>query len=156
MSPLTCDEGTGRCLMSCAPKCLGRECGPDGCGGLCGQCPSPQTCDDGSGQCTPPCTPDCTGKQCGPDGCGSLCGTCTFPQICDASSGQCMAGGDCGTITYEGCCTGQTLKYCQNGKLLKQDCTQDPKCGWDSKNSYYNCGTMGGADPSGQFPKKCP
>ncbi|MSP59893.1 MAG: hypothetical protein EXR72_06050 [Myxococcales bacterium] len=37
--------------LACAPKCLGRECGANGCGGTCGACPNGQGC-GGSGQCT--------------------------------------------------------------------------------------------------------
>ena len=32
------------------PACTGMVCGDDGCGGVCGVCPTGQTC--GSGQCT--------------------------------------------------------------------------------------------------------
>ena len=31
----------------CSPKCDGKNCGPDGCGGACGTCKSPQTCNQG-------------------------------------------------------------------------------------------------------------
>jgi hypothetical protein len=34
----------------CAPRCDGRQCGADGCGGSCGTCQSDQSCDS-SGQC---------------------------------------------------------------------------------------------------------
>ena len=33
----------------CNPSCDGKECGPDGCGGSCGECESPETC--ATGQC---------------------------------------------------------------------------------------------------------
>ena len=35
----------GQCL--CTPNCLGRACGPDGCGGTCGECAPEQTCVQG-------------------------------------------------------------------------------------------------------------
>lgn len=41
-----CQEG--RCL--CTPRCTGRACGPDGCGGQCGRCPPDATC-DAAGRC---------------------------------------------------------------------------------------------------------
>lgn len=53
----------------CQPTCSGRTCGPDGCGGSCGECgsllgpdavtPVQLVCDPGAGRCcaSPPCTP---------------------------------------------------------------------------------------------------
>lgn len=35
----------------CAPRCAGRACGPDACGGTCGTCSDPLVCDGGTGQC---------------------------------------------------------------------------------------------------------
>ena len=68
------DEGCGG-----GPSCSGKECGPDGYGGSCGQCPSAQDdCIDGL--CT--CTSDCEGKECGPDGCGGSCGECPGSTVC--------------------------------------------------------------------------
>ncbi len=61
----------------------------------------------------------------------------------------------CGSVSYEGCCDGTTLKYCDSGKLETLDCTKSPKCGWDSSGKYYDCGTSGGADPAGKHPKAC-
>ena len=43
----------GQCL--CTPKCQGKQCGDDGCGGSCGTCPSDQLCSAPSGQCQPRC-----------------------------------------------------------------------------------------------------
>jgi len=154
-APLTCNE-QGRCVQGCKPSCVGRQCGPDGCGGSCGTCSTPLTCDEQSGSCVSACTPDCLGKECGPDGCGGTCGSCNLPQICDETAGKCVGQAACGQITYQGCCDGQTLWYCDNNKLRSQDCAVQPSCGWDAKNKFYNCGTAGQTDPSGQFPLKCP
>lgn len=44
----------------CVPRCVGRACGPDACGGSCGTCSDPLVCDGGTGQCVqqePPLTP---------------------------------------------------------------------------------------------------
>jgi len=78
-----------------------------------------------------------------------------LPLVCD-NSGTCVDNGACGPILYEGCCDGQTLKYCNNGTVFTQSCTTQPKCGWDASKNYYNCGTSGGSDPSGIYVKKCP
>jgi hypothetical protein len=58
----------------CVPDCAGKECGYDGCGGYCGQCPYPQNCEAGKCVCTPWC--QTKGYLCGSDGCGGQCGTC--------------------------------------------------------------------------------
>jgi len=34
-------------------------------------------------------------------------------------------------------------------------CKRSPKCGWASPHSFYDCGTSGGSDPSGKYPKAC-
>jgi hypothetical protein len=48
-----CDAGA-RCTLAgcCSPNCQDRVCGPDGCGGSCGQCASGVPC--GKGQCQTP------------------------------------------------------------------------------------------------------
>ena len=75
--------------VACIPSCNGMECGPDGCGGVCGTCTQPDVCV--LGQC---CHPDCGGKVCGPDGCGGSCGTCAGPQ--DACiEGKCVCQPAC-------------------------------------------------------------
>ena len=62
----------------------------------------------------------------------------------------------CGKITSQGCCDGETVKYCSSSKLNTKSCTSSPKCGWDSTKKYYTCGTKGQADPNGKYPMKCP
>ncbi len=91
-----------------AANCQGKECGDDGCGGTCGQCPYPKSvC--GGGKCQ--CTPDCWGKECGSDGCGGYCGSCVNGDVC--SEGQCSCPGvQCGSICCppgSGCSDGQCM-----------------------------------------------
>lgn len=44
-----CEKGT---CLPCAPNCFQKECGPDGCGGSCGECPNGENCDtNGAGVC---------------------------------------------------------------------------------------------------------
>jgi hypothetical protein len=38
---------------ACSPRCYARTCGPDGCGGSCGLCPSTAACSLVSGTCVP-------------------------------------------------------------------------------------------------------
>jgi hypothetical protein len=79
-----CKNNGKRCSYNtdsytCTPNCAGKNCGFDGCNGLCGAaCPAGQTC-SAAGTCTAstaPCVPNCDGKLCGDDGCGGLCATC--------------------------------------------------------------------------------
>jgi len=63
----------------CAPSCVGKTCGSDGCGGSCGVCDEEPTVED------PGCVPDCAGKTCeDPNGCGAACGPCANLQNCAA------------------------------------------------------------------------
>jgi len=57
-----------------------------------------------------------------------------------------------------GCCTAAgTLKYCSGGTLKTLDCTtQNPQCGWDGNNGWYDCGTAGAASPDASQPLLCP
>lgn len=60
--------------VQCIPKCSGKSCGDDHCGGNCGHCERHEHCNDDSGTCQ--CTPNCNNKECGDDGCGGECGIC--------------------------------------------------------------------------------
>ncbi|MEC9071285.1 MAG: hypothetical protein VX938_02860, partial [Myxococcota bacterium] len=80
-------------ICVCEPQCVGKECGPDGCGGFCGECTDGGVCDAVKGLCE--CIPACDGKQCGPDGCGSTCGECLEGLTCDGVSGSCYCLPDC-------------------------------------------------------------
>jgi|GEM_PF-2161109 len=44
----------GGYLVPCEPQCNGRECGDDGCSGVCGACAAPESC-DAAGQCVEDC-----------------------------------------------------------------------------------------------------
>lgn len=78
--------------LPCTPKCDGKSCGDDGCGGLCGECKSGEIC--GGANCIVVngiCTPKCEGKKCGDNGCGGVCGTCAAGSSCEAATAQCVA-----------------------------------------------------------------
>ena len=90
---------------------------------------------------------------------GTLAKTDANPgYVCPGNGWDCYPGqaSGCGGVTYEGCCDGQTLKYCENNQLKTVNCGQQPQCGWNAQNSFYDCGTAGGSDPSGKNPKACP
>lgn len=84
------DPGTTK-PDTCVAQCAGRECGPDGCGGLCGSCQGNDSCIDGN--CV--CIPDCSNKVCGDNGCGGSCGTCPDGLDCDEVSFKCATTGPC-------------------------------------------------------------
>ena len=152
----TCVGGTscgadGQCQAACVPDCTDKNCGGDGCGGFCGECGVGLTCSE-SGVCESACVPQCDGKVCGDDGCGGVCGQCAVGETC--TNGSCEgASGECGDVTYEGCCDNGVLKSCDNG-LQEADCGPDNTCGWNAEGSYYDCG-FEGADPSGANPINC-
>jgi formylglycine-generating enzyme required for sulfatase activity len=75
-TPCTKNNIQGICktgVCTCLPECDGKECGSDGCGGNCGECPGLLgECIDGQCQCEPM----CEGNPCGDDGCAGICGNC--------------------------------------------------------------------------------
>ena len=69
----------------CAPSCVGRQCGDNGCGGTCGGCNAGESCSV-LGLCVPEgCVPSCANRNCGSDGCGDVCGTCEPGSTCSAA-----------------------------------------------------------------------
>lgn len=101
---------TGSALLECPcfSDCSAKQCGDDGCGVSCGQCPG------GTSYCAEDhrCVDDCLGRACGPSPqMGYDCGIC--PQVyeqCLAGACQCQhldCGGRCcgpGGICYAGVC----------------------------------------------------
>ena len=120
----------------CVPVCAGLECGDDGCGGQCGQCPeAAPVCSEG--KCTVECIPDCDGKECGPDGCQETCGECLENHVC-LSDGTCLCqpqcgeddcgddgcGGQCGECLYP-------AAQCVDGKCICTPQCEGKQCGDD-------------------------
>ena len=91
----------------CVPDCEGKDCGFDGCSGVCGTCLDNWSCVDD--KCV--CNPDCGGKQCGDDGCEGSCGNCPGGYYCNDES------------------------HCQSDKCLGKEPTVEhpglPPTGWD-------------------------
>ena len=102
-------------IGTCAPSCVGKVCGNNGCGGSCGTCASGQTCSNGVCS-SPSCTNDCTSgsKQCSGSGyqtCGnydsdsctewSTTTSCATGQTC--SGGVCSGGTTCNTPADTNC-----------------------------------------------------
>ena len=118
------------------PACTGKECGDDGCGGQCGECPGRlPICEDG--ECVSDCVPQCEFKECGPDGCGESCGKCGLQYDCVEDGGiakcqpDCIAicsGLECGPAGEEGECDCGT---CDDGDLCTSDACADATCFFD-------------------------
>ena len=123
----------------CNPSCGGKDCGPDGCGGVCGFCQYGFICS--AGDCIESvCQTDCvvtigsveTYKECGPDNCGGFCG------FCSGESTYCGEDGFC----YEGSCSGSC-----DGQVCGDD-----GCG----HSCGNCQAQELCDSDGQcIPHPC-
>ena len=71
----------------CSADGIAFECGDDGYGGSCGECPSGDGWSCLNHMCV--CTPDCLGRTCGPDLCGGSCGDCGDDQACFDGDGLC-------------------------------------------------------------------
>lgn len=151
-----CKEGETQCTCpaDCGDPCEQRECGDDGCGGVCGVCPgSHDVCVEGF--CT--CVADCTNLECGDDGCGGSCGSCTTPQNCDqghclwpCGDGQCSPGEtscSCPTDCVSGCigcCNGKVCEegtansLCGKNGAICMDCDSGKSC--QNRACIYSCG----------------
>lgn len=130
------------------------ECGEDGCGGTCGECPlAAPLCVEH--MCQAQCVAQCAAKQCGPDGCGGLCGECPV-QTPDCVEGLCTivclpdcAGKECGQDGCGGSCgtCPQVAPLCVDN-LCQLVCT--PDC------DGLECGDDGCAGSCGDCPETLP
>jgi V8-like Glu-specific endopeptidase len=98
-------------------------------------------------------------QQYDPQGTTPVCGNgaCETGESSANCPGDCGGSDSCQGIIYQGCCEGETVKWCDDGQLKVVDCTAvgKPKCGWNASISVYDCGTDGGTDPSGAYLKAC-
>jgi hypothetical protein len=102
------------------PDCTGKECGDDGCGGVCGQCPgSNYACV--AAVCV--CQPDCGLKNCGDDGCGGSCGSCPAIEACN--DGVCNGCSDGNSVPMDGCSGGLISKFLVNTEVASSQQNAD-------------------------------
>ena len=126
------------CQKSCKNPATGmpKICGPDGCGSVCGFCPSGKFCNKDQSACTDFCQKVCTtpagkAKTCGDDGCGGQCGLCDssfncgidflcHPNDCKPTCTGKVCGDDgCG----KNCGVCATIEYCSDaGQCVKSAC----------------------------------
>ena len=96
----------------CTPDCEGKECGDNGCNGVCGECPEPFICDDG--QCTL-----CGNQTCDADETNANCpGDCPCP---DNTWRHDDSGGGCYKLVAQSKVRAQALSHCEGlgGTLMK-------------------------------------
>ena len=139
-----CQEGS---CVTCS--CDGLECGENACGETCGTCAEGSVCS--ANLVCEPCT--CEGLSCGLNACGESCGSCGEGLAC--LDGSCVDD-PCEGVSFEGCCDGETLQYCEDNSLKTLDCSSSPSCGWNAQSGYYDCGGDGAAEPTGAAPILCP
>jgi hypothetical protein len=127
------DDDPGGTDEICIPDCEGRDCGSDGCDGICGYCSYGYICNTLQ-ICRPFCEPDCEGKDCGADGCGGFCGDCEENERCSESFTcvlkDCVpscGGKECGPDGCGACCNDNC--GCGEGQVcLAGQCTEDTSC----------------------------
>ena len=139
----------GEC--QCQPLCEGKECGNDGCDGICAFCPGPQDiCIEGT--CV--CEPLCGGKLCNQDdGCGVLCGCgpgeeCCNDGSCDPEPPCCTPqceGKECGDDGCGGVCGAcvEPQHACVDGACVCQPTCEGTQCGEDGCSG--SCGECEGS-----------
>ena len=128
--------------FQCTPQCTNLECGPDGCGGTCGDCPGGLVCLEGI---CGACVPDCFGQVCGPDGCGGSCGECPANSVCGV--GGCSAcNPNCTGVTCgdDGC--GGSCGACDSNEICSEG--QCVSCVPDCLGK--TCGDNGCGSPCGE------
>jgi len=138
----TGSAGGGGGVPICTPVCVDKECGDDGCGGVCGVCAAgTPTC--ASGKCVASCVPKCDAVECGDDGCGGVCGTCPAA-VPKCQAGKCISacspacsGKECGNDGCGGLC----------GK-----CGDDSVCDNSGKCVATGPGPCSPSSPSGKCP----
>ena|GEM_PF-1699078 len=144
--------GNGTCLP-CVPACDGRDCGADGCGGVCGDapCDGGEQCVEGVCSCVEEGEVVCCGagggSRCEIDSCGAEVedlGVCEWgcedggclpcPTDCDGREcGDDGCGGSCGPCGEdEQCVEGACL--CVSGWTVS--CCDDARCSYDSCGGY--------------------
>lgn len=154
VEPEVANEG----LEECLPACEDKECGDDGCGGLCGICPEGTTCNEGKCDCIPQHHKDCCGMAvCWFDGCGNegekivdcpygcaagVCLAC-IPNCEDKECGDDGCGGSCGECNEVSCDENLvwTTQECIEGKCVSNsvNCNDNNSCTRDYCDPENGC-----------------
>jgi hypothetical protein len=151
--PMNCDGTSG---FTCTPACVGKHCGLDGCGGVCGVCSLGLECTV-SGTCISICTPNCAGKDCGSDGCEGTCGTCYSGKVCKSDVCTEVCTPNCfqnGSVCGDDGCGGECgycggFMTCADGNCVDVPAEDVPGSEKDTIDSFISTQTdPGGSDAS--------
>ena len=128
---------------ACVPSCSGRECGDDGCGGSCGECPSAVPFCTDAGQCDEDPAQLCQDRECGIEPkAWTDCGSCpSAAPYCHSSTNPACQGAGCATCSSSPCdvlvCTpgnecgpdgcGGRCGTCSAGSICVKSTTCDPQ-----------------------------
>ena len=155
------DSGGEDDANACVPQCADKECGEDGCGESCGDCPQAAPVCSEEQLCVPECLPTCDGLECGDDGCGGTCGDCPddkpicgADQLCAPCTPDCEGkpcgddgcGGSCGECPDYETCEGTNLS--QFGEGLCVESEQGASC--EYAESVTDCADEGAVCAGGQ------
>jgi hypothetical protein len=153
---------------SCTPQCQFKECGDDGCGGVCGETPDNYVCTEGSLICDPVCNDN---NACGLNQCGGQCVNGNPTDICGGSVpitiycayqgllGQCASDVNCDVVSTV-CIPASSSPnkiYCEdiNDACIDLDigffCDWEPlnACGGDAPVCLYDDSYTDNGDQSG-------
>lgn len=112
----------------CAPNCLEKNCGDDGCGGSCGDCPGGEFCSDGT--CLPdacdPCELWSTGPYCTPTQ------PCAVDSDCPATASNYAYTCEAGTCVFH-------VNDCQNDAQCLEWCLQTAADPADCEKMVHVC-----------------
>jgi hypothetical protein len=117
----TIDEPDETGNESCVPACDGKQCGDDGCGGICGHCYTMEgSLNDDLCLADQTCTVcGCAeGQECGTDACGSPCGSCPGGFLCSDSLVCEVDLASCGETGFSGATQGAKMKPSEDGFLF--------------------------------------
>lgn len=151
---------------ACVPQCAGKQCGADGCGGICGTCASGGTCDQATGTCGTTtvdptscrgvmlCVNGCTDAPCVQACLGSASATanqqlaainsCEDSFGCDDSLCESEHCADqLAACSFEGSC-GSAPGDCLSCKQIVA--CRDTSCGPDDLACISACGAQGGVN----------
>lgn len=78
------------------------------------------------------------------------------PARADCSGGAKATGRSCSGISFQGCCDGEKLLFCEAGELCEKNCEASQHCGFSLSKGFYDCGTDGMPDPLQTFDMTCP
>jgi hypothetical protein len=114
-----CYYDTSGCYAACTPNCTGKQCGSNGCGGVCGTCSGNDTCQSGS----------CAA-------CTSSCPALATPTL--SKSVQCsFTGSDCSTCGPASCGGPRYAVTCAGTPVGSEYPGPDiPGCQWKQTNTF--------------------